>query len=183
MTALPTTAYKVLTAEQMATLERDASFAGAPVDLADGYMHLSTAEQLTETVDRHFAGQIDLHVAAIDLGSFGAGLKWEKSRGGQLFPHLYGGPLLLETVIAYDRSSARRRGRSSCRSRDSAKHINRRPPRPAPPPRATACGGNAAGHAHSRAMRSATPPPRRASAPPALALQAARAGRHRPPRA
>ena len=101
MSDLPTTAYKVLTAAQMATLERDASFAGAPVDLADGYIHLSTAEQLTETVDKHFAGQSDLHVAAVDLGSFGAGLKWEESRGGQLFPHLYGGPLLLETVIAY----------------------------------------------------------------------------------
>jgi uncharacterized protein (DUF952 family) len=101
MTDLPTTAYKVLTAEQMAMLERDSSFAGAPVDLADGYIHLSTAEQLTETVDKHFAGQTDLHVAAVDLGSFGGGLKWEESRGGQLFPHLYGGPLLLETVIAY----------------------------------------------------------------------------------
>lgn len=101
MSDLPTTAYKVLTAEQMATLEHHASFAGAPVDLADGYIHLSTAEQLTETVDKHFAGQSDLHVAAVDLGSFGAGLKWEESRGGQLFPHLYGGPLLLETVIAY----------------------------------------------------------------------------------
>lgn len=101
MSELPLTAYKVLTAEQMATLESEESFAGAPIDLADGYMHLSTAEQLTETVDKHFAGQRDLHVAAVDLGSFGAGLKWEESRGGQLFPHLYGGPLLLETVIAY----------------------------------------------------------------------------------
>lgn len=101
MSDLPLTAYKVLTAEQMATLEQEESFAGAPVDLADGYIHLSTAEQLTETVDKHFAGQRDLHVAAVDLGSFGAGLKWEESRGGQLFPHLYGGPLLLETVIAY----------------------------------------------------------------------------------
>ena len=101
MSELPLTAYKVLTAEQMATLEREESFAGAPIDLADGYIHLSTAEQLTETVDKHFAGQSDLHVAAVDLGSFGAGLKWEESRGGQLFPHLYGGPLLLETVIAY----------------------------------------------------------------------------------
>jgi uncharacterized protein (DUF952 family) len=96
----PTTAYKVLTAGQMAVLERDGSFAGAPVDLADGYIHMSTADQLTETVDRHFAGQGDLHVAAIDLSSFGASLMWEESRGGQLFPHLYG-PLLLETVIAY----------------------------------------------------------------------------------
>lgn len=101
MSDLPLTAYKVLTAEQMATLETEESFAGAPIDLADGYIHLSTAEQLTETVDKHFAGQSDLHVAAVDLGSFGTGLKWEESRGGQLFPHLYGGPLLLETVIAY----------------------------------------------------------------------------------
>jgi uncharacterized protein (DUF952 family) len=101
MSDLPLTAYKVLTAEQMATLEKEESFAGAAVDLADGYIHLSTAAQLTETVDKHFAGQSDLHVAAVDLGSFGAGLKWEESRGGQLFPHLYGGPLLLETVIAY----------------------------------------------------------------------------------
>ena len=100
MTDLPTTAYKVLTAGQMAALERDGSFAGAPVDLADGYLHMSTADQLTETVDKHFAGQSDLHVAAVDLGSFGESLRWEESRGGQLFPHLYG-PLLLDTVIAY----------------------------------------------------------------------------------
>lgn len=100
MSERPTTAYKVLTAEQMAALERDGTFAGAPVDLADGYIHLSTADQLTETVDKHFAGQDALHVAAVDLGSFGGSLKWEESRGGQLFPHLYG-PLLLETVIAY----------------------------------------------------------------------------------
>ncbi len=97
-----TTAYKVLTADEMATLERDGVFAGAPVDLADGYIHLSTEAQLTETVDRHFAGRADLHVAAIDLESFsGNSIKWEESRGGALFPHLYGGPLLLETVIAY----------------------------------------------------------------------------------
>jgi uncharacterized protein (DUF952 family) len=100
MTERPTTAYKVLTADQMAALERDGRFAGAPVDVADGYIHLSTAAQLTETVDKHFVGQDDLHVAAVDLGSFGESLKWEESRGGQLFPHLYG-PLLLETVIAY----------------------------------------------------------------------------------
>ena len=94
------TAYKVLTADEMAALERDGTFAGAPVDVADGYIHLSTADQLTATVDKHFAGRSDLHVAAVDLGSFGESLKWEESRGGELFPHLYG-PLLLETVIAY----------------------------------------------------------------------------------
>jgi uncharacterized protein (DUF952 family) len=95
-----TVAYKVLTAAQMATLE-GGSFAGAPVDLADGYIHLSTAAQLTETVDKHFAGQDDLHVAAIDLDALGDAVKWEESRGGALFPHIYGGPLLLETVVAY----------------------------------------------------------------------------------
>ncbi len=100
MTPADTTAYKVLTGEQMAALERDGRFAGAPVDLADGYIHLSTCDQLTETVDKHFAEQDDLHVAAVDLGSFGESLKWEESRGGALFPHLYG-PLLLETVVAY----------------------------------------------------------------------------------
>jgi uncharacterized protein (DUF952 family) len=100
MSERPNIAYKVLTAEQMAALEADGTFAGAPVDLADGYIHLSTQEQLTETVDKHFAGQSDLYVAAVDLGSFDDSLKWEESRGGQLFPHLYG-PLLLETVVAY----------------------------------------------------------------------------------
>ena len=79
MAALPTTAYKVLTAAQMTALEMGGSFAGAPVDLADGYIHMSTATQLTETVDKHFTGQSDLHVAAIDLGSFGDSLEWEES--------------------------------------------------------------------------------------------------------
>lgn len=100
MSAPPQAAYKVLTADEMAMLERDGSFAGAPVDLADGFIHLSTAAQLTETVDRHFAGQDDLWVAAVDLDANGAAVRWEPSRGGQLFPHLYA-PLLLETVFAY----------------------------------------------------------------------------------
>lgn len=95
----PATAYKVLTAEQMAALEAG-RFAGAPVDLADGYIHMSTHAQLTETVDRHFAGQSDLWVAAVDLDALGDAVKWEVSRGGAEFPHLYG-QLTLETVIAY----------------------------------------------------------------------------------
>ncbi|EZP49009.1 MULTISPECIES: DUF952 domain-containing protein [unclassified Sphingomonas] len=100
MSERPNIAYKVLTGEQMATLERDGRFDGAPVDRADGYIHLSTEAQLTETVDKHFAGQDDLHVVAVDLGSFGETLRWEESRGGQLFPHLYE-PLLLETAVAF----------------------------------------------------------------------------------
>jgi len=95
-----TVAYKVLTAPQMAELEAEGTFAGAPVDLADGYIHMSTAAQLAETVDKHFAGQTDLHVVAVDLEALGEAVKWEPSRGGQLFPHLYA-PLPLSAAIAY----------------------------------------------------------------------------------
>lgn len=95
-----TTAYKVLTAEEMTALEVDGSFAGAPIDLADGYIHLSTQAQLTETVDKHFAGQSGLWIAAVDLEALGDAVKWEPSRGGQLFPHLYA-PLPLSAVVAY----------------------------------------------------------------------------------
>lgn len=95
----PATAYKVLTADQMRALEADA-FEGAPIDLADGYIHLSTAAQLTETVDKHFVGQSDLWVAAIDLEALGSNVRWEESRNGQLFPHIYGS-MPLEVVIAY----------------------------------------------------------------------------------
>ena len=96
----PTVAYKVLTAEQMEVLEAQGTFAGAPVDLADGYVHLSTAAQLDETVAKHFAGQDDLHVAAVDLPVLGDAVKWEPSRGGALFPHIYA-PLPLSAVLAY----------------------------------------------------------------------------------
>lgn len=96
----PATAYKVLTADQMAVLEQEGVFTGAPVDVADGYIHLSTAAQLTETVDKHFAGQTDLYIAAVDLDAMGDAVKWEESRGGQLFPHLYA-DLPLAAVIAY----------------------------------------------------------------------------------
>ncbi len=100
MSDLPNAAYKVLTAAQMAALEHDGVFAGAPIDLADGYIHLSTAEQVTETVDKHFAGQTHLHVAAVDLAVLCQAVKWEPSRGGQLFPHLYAA-LPLNAVFAY----------------------------------------------------------------------------------
>ncbi len=64
-------------------------YAGAPVDVADGYIHLSTAAQVGETAAKHFAGQSDLVLIAIDTGLFADALKWEPSRGGDLFPHLY----------------------------------------------------------------------------------------------
>ena len=64
-----------------------------PIDAADGYMHFSTAAQLAETLRLHFAGQSDLVLLAIRSADLGANLVWEPSRGGALFPHLYGGPL------------------------------------------------------------------------------------------
>lgn len=93
-------AYKILTKPQMDALEHQGEFAGAPIDLSDGYVHLSTAEQAQETLEKHFAGQVDLWIAAVDLEALGEAVKWEESRGGALFPHLYA-PMSLSTVIAY----------------------------------------------------------------------------------
>jgi uncharacterized protein (DUF952 family) len=81
--------FKVLTAEQWAALDREGSTAGAPVDLADGYIHFSTAAQLPGTLAKHFAGAQGLALAAVDADSVDDALKWEPSRGGDLFPHLY----------------------------------------------------------------------------------------------
>lgn len=64
-------------------------FAGAPVDRADGFIHFSTAAQVAETAARHFAGLDDLFLVAVDATRFGDSLRWEPSRGGDLFPHLY----------------------------------------------------------------------------------------------
>ena len=93
-------AYKVLTSEQMQVLEHARVFEGAPVDLKDGYIHLSTRAQLQETIDRHFAGQEGLWLAAVDLEALGEAVRWEESRGGQRFPHLYA-TLPLDAVVAY----------------------------------------------------------------------------------
>lgn len=62
---------------------------GAPVDLADGFIHFSTAEQVAGTAARHFATESDLVLVAVEAAALGADLKWEPSRGGALFPHLY----------------------------------------------------------------------------------------------
>ncbi len=75
------------------------AFTGAPVDLADGYIHFSTAQQTRETAAKHFAGQSDLVLAIIDADALGDALKWETSRGGELFPHLYR-PLRMDEVAS-----------------------------------------------------------------------------------
>jgi uncharacterized protein (DUF952 family) len=85
-----TLAYKILTAHQWAQFQSEGIFTGAPVDLADGYIHMSTADQLDETLTKHFAGQAGLVIATIDLTQLGDSPKWEVSRGGALFPHYYG---------------------------------------------------------------------------------------------
>ena len=75
------------------------SFAGAEIDLRDGYIHLSTAAQAQETASLHFKGRADLLVLEIEADALGEALEWEPSRGGQMFPHLYG-PLATDRVTA-----------------------------------------------------------------------------------
>ncbi len=82
-------AYKILSTAEYAALQAG-QFDGAPIDIVDGYIHLSTASQVSGTVDKHFAGRTDLIIAAIDLKALGAKIRWETSRGNALFPHLYG---------------------------------------------------------------------------------------------
>jgi uncharacterized protein (DUF952 family) len=95
---MSTTAFKILTADQWAQFKADGVFHGAPVDLADGYIHMSAADQLQGTLDKHFAGQHGLVIVEVNLEALGASVKWEISRGGALFPHIYG-PLPLSAVI------------------------------------------------------------------------------------
>lgn len=93
------TAFKILTADQWVQFQAEGVFQGAPVDLADGFIHLSAADQVQGTLDKHFAGQSDLVIAEIDLESLGSLVRWEVSRGGALFPHVYG-DLPLSAVLA-----------------------------------------------------------------------------------
>ncbi len=96
---------KVLTTPLLETLLQDGVLAGAPVDLADGFVHLSAPEQVEETLARHFAGQRDLWLVTLDAATLGDALRWEPSRGGALFPHLYA-PLRWSDVVAVARHLA-----------------------------------------------------------------------------
>lgn len=90
--------YKIFHGPEWDDLQARGETQGAPVDLADGYIHFSTAAQAAETAAKHFAGSEGLWLLAVDPASCGADLKWEKSRGGQDFPHLYR-PLRMADVI------------------------------------------------------------------------------------
>ena len=91
--SIPEFVYKIATETAFAPARGAASFSGMPIDATDGYMHVSTGAQLAETLRLHFAGQSDLVLLAVPTAELGADLVWEPSRGGALFPHLYGGPL------------------------------------------------------------------------------------------
>ncbi len=81
--------YKIVPEVLWRQAERDGMFCGAPVDLADGFIHFSAAHQARETAAKHFRGRDDLLLVAVGPASLGPALRWEPSRGGDLFPHLY----------------------------------------------------------------------------------------------
>ncbi|MDX7951964.1 DUF952 domain-containing protein [Lichenihabitans sp. Uapishka_5] len=81
--------YKIVPRSLWAAAAASGSFTGAPVDVADGFIHFSTGAQVRDTARLHFAGQDDLVLVACDADALGAALRWEPSRGGALFPHLF----------------------------------------------------------------------------------------------
>lgn len=81
--------YKILPRAEWEAARAAGRFEGSAVDLQDGFIHLSTAAQAAETARRHFAGRPGLVVVELEAGDLGPALKWEPSRGGDLFPHLY----------------------------------------------------------------------------------------------
>lgn len=81
--------YKIFRAEEWADLRDNGRTKGAPIDVQDGYVHFSTGAQVAETVRKYFDGATGLSILACETDTLGDALKWEPSRGGDLFPHLY----------------------------------------------------------------------------------------------
>jgi len=90
--------YKIFRADEMAAFLAAGETLGAPIDLADGYVHMSTADQITGTLAKHFAGETDLTLLAIEADTLKDHLRWEVSRGDSLFPHLYR-PLRITDIL------------------------------------------------------------------------------------
>ena len=90
--------YKIFRADEWAAFEAAGKTLGAPIDLDDGYVHISTGSQVTETVNKYFSNEEGLRILALDPDALGEALKWEPSRGGELFPHLYRA-LRMEDVV------------------------------------------------------------------------------------
>ena len=97
-----TAIYKILHRKEWLAAQRAGVFAGSGIDIEDGYIHFSTAAQAGETGRKHFQGQSDLVVLEIDSAPLGAALVWEPSRGGALFPHLYGKLSTTHVVAVHD---------------------------------------------------------------------------------
>lgn len=93
--------YKIVPEKLWRAAEALAQFDGAPVDVADGYIHFSTAAQVRDTAAKHFAGKRDLLLVSVEAERLGEALRFEPSRGGDLFPHLYA-PLQLAQVTWVD---------------------------------------------------------------------------------
>jgi uncharacterized protein (DUF952 family) len=98
----PSVIYKLLPAAEWETAESAGVFTGSAVDVEDGFMHFSTAAQVAETARRHFAGHTRLTLLAVDPAALGDALRWEPSRGGDLFPHLYADLPVAAVVRAVD---------------------------------------------------------------------------------
>jgi uncharacterized protein (DUF952 family) len=81
--------YKIFRVHEWAAAKKSGMFAGSPDDLRDGFIHFSTAEQLRGTIEKYFSAQDEIILASFDAEGFGDRLKWEISRGGMHFPHLY----------------------------------------------------------------------------------------------
>jgi len=94
-----TVVIKLLRAAEWAAFEAAGEFAGSPADLADGYIHMSTPDQVAATAAKWFAGEVGLMALTLDAAALGDALKWEPARGGQLFPHLYR-PLRRADIVA-----------------------------------------------------------------------------------
>lgn len=90
--------YKIFRADEWAAFEAQGETLGAPIDLSDGFIHFSTAQQAAETAAKHFSGADDLRLLAFDADTLGEALKWEVSRGDALFPHLFR-PLRLSEML------------------------------------------------------------------------------------
>ncbi|WP_050927477.1 DUF952 domain-containing protein [Aestuariivita boseongensis] len=90
--------YKIFRADEWTAFQAAGETLGAPVDLNDGFIHFSTAEQAAETAAKHFAGEDGLMLLALEADDLGEKLIWEPSRGGALFPHLYR-PMRMDEVL------------------------------------------------------------------------------------
>ena len=86
---IPRYVYKAFTAEQWQNRQETTELPGAPIDIRDGYIHLSTAVQLARTLELYFAGQKNVQILALATEKIAPNLRWEPSRGGEMFPHLY----------------------------------------------------------------------------------------------